>query len=239
MWHYFFKQAGRSLPFVGKVEEGGREQLASATRRTGIRKLNPILKQFSGLTPQQEKTNVERELARLQFDYQELSPRRIKFDKPLTNQARQLVGERVEQRLNAFISSDDYFYMSDVTEDTLQDEWDASGSTKKPTLHLDYYPFVSFKDKVKVKSKKLDTFVSEENISCIDFLFVDVNGGEQQFIDGAKNTLQNKVTYLYIECAPVTTELYDGQLTQEQIIDRLPQYKFLFRNDDNILLEHK
>ena len=123
MWHYFFKQAGRSLPFVGKVEEGGREQLASATRRTGIRKLNPILKQFSGLTPQQEKTNVERELARLQFDYQELSPRRIKFDKPLTNQARQLVGERVEQRLNAFISSDDYFYMSDVRKrDALKDQ---------------------------------------------------------------------------------------------------------------------
>lgn len=131
------------------------------------------------------------------------------------------------------------FYMSDITENTLQDEWDASGSTAKPTVHLHYYPFVSFKDKIKVKSKKLDTFVSEENISCIDFLFVDVNGGEQQFLDGAKNTLQNKVTYLYIECAPVTTELYDGQLTQEQIIDRLPQYKFLFRNDDNILLEHK
>ena len=131
------------------------------------------------------------------------------------------------------------FYMSDVTEDTLQDEWDASGSTKKPTLHLDYYPFVSFKDKVKVKSKKLDTFVSEENISCIDFLFVDVNGGEQQFIDGAKNTLQNKVTYLYIECAPGDNGLYDGQLTQKQIQDKLPNYEFLFRSKDNILLERK
>ncbi len=131
------------------------------------------------------------------------------------------------------------FYMSDITENTLQNEWDASGSTKKPTEHLDYYPFVSFKNKIKVKSKKLDTFVSEENISSIDFLFVDVNGGELQFIDGAKDTLQNKVTYLYIECAPEHQELYDGQLSQEQIQDKLPNYEFLFRNKDNILLERK
>ena len=133
------------------------------------------------------------------------------------------------------------FYMSDVLspEETLQGEWDASGSTAKPTVHLHYYPFVAFKDKIKVKSKKLDTFVSEENISYIDFLFVDVNGGEQQFLDGAKNTLQDKVNFFYIECAPVTTELYEGQLTQEQIIDRLPQYEFLFRNKDNILLERR
>jgi FkbM family methyltransferase len=143
---------------------------------------------------------------------------------------------------NIAISDNDFntdFYMSDITEDTLQDEWDASGSTAKPTVHLDYYPYVSFKDKIKVKSKKLDTVVSEENVSYIDFLFVDVNGGEQQFMNGAKNTLQNKVNYLYIECAPVNTELYHGQFSQEQIQDELPQYEFLFRNGDNLLLRHK
>lgn len=58
-------------------------------------------------------------------------------------------------------------------------------------------------------------------------------------MNGAKDTLQNKVTYLYIECAPDDTELYDGQLTQEQIQDKLPNYEFLFRNEDNILLVRK
>ena len=112
MWNYFFKQAGRSLPTMGidygKVQDGGREQLASPTRSTGVRKLNPILKQLTGLTPQQEKTGVERELARLQFDYQELSPARIKFDKPLSNQARQRVGEEIEKNIGAFMLSDKY-----------------------------------------------------------------------------------------------------------------------------------
>ena len=136
MMHYFFKQAGRSLPTMGidygKVQEGGRDASASSTRSTGTRKLNPILKQLSGLTPVEEKTSVEKELARLQFDYFELSPKRIKFDKPMTNDARQLIGTSIEKDVAAFIKTDEYYYATDVRKrDMLKTEIDLIRRTER------------------------------------------------------------------------------------------------------------
>lgn len=118
MWSYMFKQATRSLPFVGKVEEGGREPLASPTRSSGRRKINPILKQISGFTPMQRRTTVEKELARLQLDFRDLSPRRIKGDSPASNEARQIMGNLVEDKVFSYINSEDYLGLeSDIQKD--------------------------------------------------------------------------------------------------------------------------
>ena len=108
MWEYFLKQAGRSLPM--EVGEGinQRRKLESPTRSSGIMRVNPILKQLTGFTPRQRKSFVEEEISRLKFDYQELTPYRIKFDKPLSNEARGKMGQFVERNIASFISSDDY-----------------------------------------------------------------------------------------------------------------------------------
>lgn len=105
MFDYFLKQAGRSLPTT--VSED-RPKLESPTRSTGIRRVNPIIKQLTGLSPVEQRTIVEEELKRLQFDYAELSPYRIKFDRPLTNEARGEMGKYIEREVNSFIRSEDY-----------------------------------------------------------------------------------------------------------------------------------
>ena len=112
MLDYFFKQASRSLPYVGEVGPDGRDQAESATRSTGIKRVNPIIKHMTGLTPVAERTILENELARLQFDYQELNPRKIKFDKPLTNTMRGVVGQFMEEKLLSYIQSDDYLIIA-------------------------------------------------------------------------------------------------------------------------------
>jgi hypothetical protein len=108
MWEYFLKQAGRSIPTT--VSED-RPRLESPTRTTGIRRVNPIIKQITGLSPVEERTMVEEELKRLQFDYTELSPYRIKFDKPLSNEARGLMGQFMDREIRSFITSDDYLLL--------------------------------------------------------------------------------------------------------------------------------
>lgn len=111
MWEYFLKQAGRSIPVQVGEGEGQRRQLESSTRSGGIRRVNPIIKQLTGLSPIEQRTVVEDELKRLKFDYAELSPYRIKFDKPLSNEARGKMGEFVERNVRSFIMSDDYLLL--------------------------------------------------------------------------------------------------------------------------------
>jgi len=108
VWEAMFKQAGRSLPFVGKVEEGGRVALGSPTRRGGRSRVFPILKQVTGFTPMERRTVIEDELSRLNLDFRDLSPRRIKLDKPATNAARDIMGNLVEDELFALINSPRY-----------------------------------------------------------------------------------------------------------------------------------
>ena len=117
-WGYFMKQATRSLPQVtdsdaeglfGYTGIGGeRSKLESPTRSSGISIGNPLLRQITGLSENQEKTFVEEELARLQFDYAELSPRRIKGDPEFSNVSRGLMGRYMETAIASFISSPEY-----------------------------------------------------------------------------------------------------------------------------------
>ncbi len=108
MFTYFLKQAGRSLPISVGEEEGQRRKLESPTRSGGIRRVNPIIKQLTGLSPIEQRTVIENELKRLKFDYAELSPYRIKFDKPLSNDARGELGKYIERNVLSFLKSPDY-----------------------------------------------------------------------------------------------------------------------------------
>lgn len=53
-----------------------------------------------------------------------------------------------------------------------------------------------------VKTSTLDEFVSERGIKQIDFMKVDVEGGEFELMEGAQDTFKRKVIRkLYIECS--------------------------------------
>ena len=126
-----------------------------------------------------------------------------------------------------------------------QNEWSASSSLKKPDNHLNIFKDIHFY-KNKVKSMKLDTWLSQNpNIEQIDIMWVDVNGGEEEFLEGGLNTISNKVKYLYIEFnATNNKKLYKECFTKEDIKSKLPHfeecgiYNFM-GNFGNILLKNK
>jgi hypothetical protein len=116
---YMLKQATRSFPqtvdpdadgFFGMTGIGPqREALAqSPTRSGGIRYINPFIKQLTGLTYKEKKTYAEREVSRLGFDYFELAPTNIQLDKPLSNEAKGLMGKYMEREIASYIASPEY-----------------------------------------------------------------------------------------------------------------------------------
>ncbi len=103
-----------------------------------------------------------------------------------------------------------------------QDSWSASSSIKKPLNHLEIFPDVSFGE-TEVESIRLDSWMANQNIDKIDVMWVDVNGGEREFIEGARNTL-NKVHYLYME---FSLDLYEDSSSRKDINNLLFNFKQL------------
>jgi FkbM family methyltransferase len=93
-------------------------------------------------------------------------------------------------------------------------DWSASSSIKQPTGHLTLHPWVEFKNKIKVKTKRLDD-VEELQDKSIDFMWVDVQGAEDLVFSGAKETL-NRTRYVFTEYC--NHELYSGQLPLNNIL---------------------
>lgn len=81
-----------------------------------------------------------------------------------------------------------------------------SNSIREPKEHVNIFPGVLFDEVIKVKSMRLDTWC--QAIPTIDFIWADVNGGEEDFIRGGLNALSH-TRYLYIELS--NKELYEGQ----------------------------
>ena len=92
-------------------------------------------------------------------------------------------------------------------------EWHMSSSIKKSVSHSKDYPWLTFNETVECKTIKLDTFTKENNISFIDFMWVDVQGAERDVIEGGgRNTL--KVTkYFYVEYGEISS--YPSAMARE------------------------
>lgn len=114
-------------------------------------------------------------------------------------------------------------------------DWDKSSSIKKPKLHLLQHKWCVFNKSIRVETKKLDNWFSSENIENIDFIWVDVQGAEKEFIEGATETLK-KTRYLYTEFDNV--ELYEGQPNLDQILKMLPDFKIVKFVENNVLLKN-
>jgi 2-O-methyltransferase len=97
--------------------------------------------------------------------------------------------------------------------------WTQSSSLKEPREHLQQYPWCTFERDATVRIVRLDTFVVERSIDRIDFLWADVQGAEDQLIAGGQRALAS-TRYLYTEFSD--RELYSGQISLQQILDRLP-----------------
>ena len=126
-----------------------------------------------------------------------------------------------------------------------QDSWSASSSLKRPQNHLKIFKDVSFSEGQKVQTTTLDNWMKKNtHIDIVDIIWADVNGGEEELLNGATTTLL-KTKFLYIEFSAVHSEkLYSECLTKEEIKNKLPDFEELgvynFKgNFGNILLQNK
>lgn len=119
LFGYFMKQATRSFPQTTDPEVDGllgytgvgpdRTGVSERpTRSGGTTMVNPLLKLSLGLSEQEEKTLVEKELTRLNLDFFEYAPRKIKLDSSLGNKAKKFMAEYVENEISSYVRSDEY-----------------------------------------------------------------------------------------------------------------------------------
>jgi hypothetical protein len=107
---YMLKQATRSFPMEAHSDgEGFLERPPQTTpyKSTGIRNTMPMFRQITGLTPMEEKNDVQKELDRFRLDYFEVAPVKVQ-DNIANREARQNVALAIEYHLNNFINSPEY-----------------------------------------------------------------------------------------------------------------------------------
>ena len=91
------------------------------------------------------------------------------------------------------------------------DGWDygnKSSSLLKPKKTKQIHKWLRFKDKIKVKTQRLDTFCNEHSLEKIDFIFLDVQGAELKVLEGAGSLIKN-IGMIWLEVEAV--ELYKRQ----------------------------
>jgi 2-O-methyltransferase len=108
---------------------------------------------------------------------------------------------------------------------------------------------VVFKDSIKVKTQRLDTWYRQTDASTVDFIWSDIEGSERELINGGMETLKN-TRYFYTEYTEKT--YLEGQALLPEIVDLISPYfdiveKFPWFNDKknkswhfgNILFKNK
>ena len=76
-----------------------------------------------------------------------------------------------------------------------------------------------------VKSVTLNTFVKDNNIDFINFIWLDCQGAEDIFINGGLETLNTKVKYFYTEYN--NEEVYKGNPNLDKIVSMLPNFSIM------------
>ena len=105
-------------------------------------------------------------------------------------------------------------------------DWDASGSIRKPTGHLKKYDWVSFDNAITVPTRSLDSWAEERGIDRVDFIWADVQGAECDLIRGGTRTLA-KTRYFYTEYDNET--LFEGQWMLDDIVKNMPRHRLMKR----------
>ena len=124
------------------------------------------------------------------------------------------------------------------------DNHPASSSTKKPLDHLSVFPNFTFSERERVECTTLDHWAVSRSLEAIDLLWVDVNGAEADFLEGA-TTMLPKTRFIFIEFSAVENQkLYENSLTRERILKKLTNFKELgvydfMGNYGNLLLQNK
>ena len=99
-----------------------------------------------------------------------------------------------------------------VTMNVSGGESSGSSSILKPSKHLEMFPGVSFEEQVSVNMRTIQSWATQEKISNIDLMWLDMQGYEVNALKGTGKMLE-KVSVIYTElCAD---ELYQGLITKD------------------------
>jgi FkbM family methyltransferase len=114
--------------------------------------------------------------------------------------------------------------------------WDYSGSIRKPKLHLQRHPWCRFDSQIAVPIMRLDTWAEAQGVTDVDFIWADMQGAEVDLIIGGSRIL-DRTRFLYTEYSD--EELYEGEITLQQILQLLPHFEVVHRYADDVLLRHR
>lgn len=82
-----------------------------------------------------------------------------------------------------------------------------SSSLLAPKEHLTFHKDVHFKEEITVKTKRLDDWAAENGVDRIDFMWLDMQGGEMKALEGGQEILKTtKIIYTEVSLM----EMYEG-----------------------------
>jgi FkbM family methyltransferase len=118
------------------------------------------------------------------------------------------------------------------------DSYYGSSSIRKPKLVTEAWKDMTF-ETTKVHITTLDTHIELYNLNdkVIDFIWADIQGAEVDLINGGKMAFEKNVKYLYTEYTD--SELYEGEIGRQQILDMLHNFELIEDYGGDMLLRNK
>lgn len=112
----------------------------------------------------------------------------------------------------------------------------ASSSLLPPKEHLKFDHYVTFNKKINVKTITLDDWVKSENLSQIDFMWLDMQGYELNMLKNSEMLKNTKLIYMEVEFV----EAYENQYLYPEIKNFMEDKGFILMAidfDEKIALE--
>lgn len=197
-----------------------------------LKKNNPVILEI-GTSTGEDSLAFLKEFSHIELYCFEPDPRCVEIHKSKVNDSR---CELYEIAISDVDGEAEFYQSSGVYEGlTEYSEWLQSSSLKTPKKHLEVHPWCKFENKVIVQTRKLDSWFAEHPLDEIDLIWADVQGAEKNLIQGASKTL-SYTKYFYTEYED--DELYEGQITLQQIKSLLPNFKAIGYFGNNVLFKN-
>jgi FkbM family methyltransferase len=197
-----------------------------------LQKNNPVILEI-GASTGEDSLAFLREFSDIQLHCFEPDPRSVKIHQNTVKDGRCQLHEIAISDVDG--EAEFYQSTSSSEETGFSSEWLQSSSLKNPKNHLELYPWCKFENTVKVPTRSLDSWFAEQDIDQIDLIWADVQGAEENLIKGALKTLSH-TKYFYTEYED--DELYEGQITLQQIKTLLPKFKAIGYFKNNVLFKN-
>ncbi len=128
------------------------------------------------------------------------------------------------------------FHTSGGSKQGKHQDWDLSGSLRKPKEHLERHPWVTFDSVTRVPCMRLDDWCLANAVGSIDFIWMDTQGAEADVIAGGTRALAT-TRFIYTEYS--NDELYDGQRPLHGLLEILPDFEVVSRYPGDVLLKNR